>query len=74
MSFKSLGQLEKHAYFVLFVALILVLFWHGTWGLADALEAFLKKHYNIDKLTFNSLTIIFVVLMIGVFPQILQKL
>ena len=71
---KSLGQLEEHAYFVLFMAFILVLFWHGVWGLTDNLEQYLQNKYGIKKVYFNAATIMLVVLIIGLFPKILEKL
>ena len=74
MVVKSLGQLEEHAYFVLFGGLILVLFWHGVWGLTDNLEHYLKDRYGMRKEYFNVATIMLVVLIIGVFPKILEKL
>jgi succinate dehydrogenase hydrophobic anchor subunit len=74
MVVKSLGQLEEHAYFVLFMAFILVLFWHGVWGLADNLEHYLKDQYGMRKEYFNAATIMLVVLIIGLFPKILEKL
>jgi len=74
MVVKSLGQLEEHAYFILFGSVILVLFWHGIWGLADNLEHYLKDRHGIRKEYFNIATVMLVVLIIGVFPKILEKL
>jgi len=74
MVVKSLGQLEEHSYFILFAGGILVLFWHGVWGLTDNLEHYLKDHHGIRKEYFNVATIIAVILIIGVFPKILDKL
>ena len=74
MVVKSLGQLEEHAYFILFMGFILVLFWHGIWGLADNLEHHLKNNYGLRKEYFNAATIILVILIIGLFPKILDRL
>lgn len=74
MVVKSLGQLEEHAFFVLFMAFILVLFWHGVWGLTDNLEHYLIDRYGMRKEYFNAATIMLVVLIIGLFPKILEKL
>ena len=74
MVVKSLGQLEEPAYFVLFMAFILVLFWHGAWGIIDHLEHYLQTYYGLRKEYFNAATIMLVVLIIGLFPQILEKL
>jgi succinate dehydrogenase hydrophobic anchor subunit len=74
MSLKFLGKLEGHAFFILFTAAILVLLWHGIWGLADNLEHHLQERHGIKKPYFNVMTIFAVVLIIGLYPQILNKL
>ena len=74
MVLKSLGRLEEHALFVLFMAFILIMLWHGIWGLADNLENYLERTYGFKKVFFNSLTILIVVLIIGMYPEILDKL
>ena len=71
---KSLGQLEEHAYFIIFMSTILVLFWHGVWGIADMLGDHVEKNHNIRKLHFHIATIFIVILIIGLFPKILDKL
>ena len=74
MVLKSLGRLEGHALSVLFMAFILVMFWHAIWGLADNLENYLERTYGLKKVFFDSLTILIVVLIIGMYPEILEKL
>jgi hypothetical protein len=71
---KSLGQLEEHAVYILFMASIALFFSHGLWGLTDKLEAHLENRHNINRLHFNVFTIIFVIIIIGLFPRILQRL
>ena len=74
MSIKILGRLEEHALFILFMAFILIMLWHGIWGLADNLEHYLQTRYGIKKTHFNIITVFIVVLIIGIYPQILDKL
>jgi len=74
MSIKILGRLEEHAFFILFMAFILIMLWHGIWGLADNLEHHLHERYGVKKPYFNVVTIFAVVLIIGMYPQILKKL
>jgi len=74
MSLNFLGRLEEHAFFVLFMAFILIMLWHGIWGLADNLEHYLHERYGVKKPYFNIATIFAVVLIIGMYPQILKKL
>ena len=74
MSLKFLGRLEEHAFFILFMAFILIMLWHGIWGLADNLEHYLHTRYGLKKTHFNIITVFIVVLIIGLYPQILDKL
>jgi hypothetical protein len=71
---KSLGQLEEHAFSVILIAMILIMLWHATWGIADSFEEYLYRQYGLKKLYFNIGTIIIVVLIIGLNPEILKKL
>ena len=71
---KSLGQLEEHAFFILFTAFILILFWHAVWGILDKIETVCEARFNITKIQFNILSVLIVILIIGLFPIILQKL
>lgn len=48
--------------------------WHGLWGVIDKLEHYLYTRYGLKKLYFNLITISAVILIIGVFPKILEKL
>jgi succinate dehydrogenase hydrophobic anchor subunit len=73
MVLKSLGQLEQHAFFVLFTAFILVLFWHATWGIVDRVEHYVVDELHVKKLVFNVATLMFVVFLIGLFPRMLLK-
>lgn len=70
---KSLGQLEEHAFFVMFMAFTIVLFWHGVWGLVDNVESYVVKTLGVKKEVFNAATIMTVVFIVGIFPQILSK-
>ena len=74
MSLKILGRLEEHAFFVLFMSVILIMLWHGIWGLADNLEQYLHERYEVKKLYYNIATVFAVVLVIGLYPQILDRL
>jgi len=74
MRTKSLGQLEEHAVYIIFMASIALFFSHGLWGLTDKLETHLEQRHNIKRLHFNVFTIIFVIIIIGLFPKILKKL
>ena len=74
MPLKSLGQLEQGDTYIIFMVLIIVLLWHGVWGLVECLETYLHTHYGIKKVYLNLLSILLAILVIGIFPQILKKL
>ena len=74
MPLKSLGQLEQGEAYIIFMVLIIVLLWHGVWGLVEDLETYLQAHYGIKKVYLNLLSILLAILVIGIFPQILKKL
>jgi hypothetical protein len=71
---KSLGKLEEDAFSVLLIAIIVIMMWRATWGITDSIEEYLYTQYGLKKLYFNVGTIIVVVLIIGLNPEILKKL
>ena len=71
---KSLGRLEKHAFFVLFMAFILIMLWHAIWGVADYIEEYIQEQYRIKKVNINIITLLIIILIIGIYPKILEKL
>jgi hypothetical protein len=67
-------KLEEHAFFILFVSLILMVFWHAVWELLGELTDYLHKRYGITKRNVYLISILVVILLVGIFPQILQKI
>lgn len=67
-------QLEQHAFFVLFIAFVLMVFWHAVWELLGELTEYLNKKYGIKKRDVYLISLLLVILLIGIFPQILEKL
>ena len=70
----SLGRMEEHAFFILFVAFILIVFWHAIWELLTEFTDTIHKRHGIQKWKIYILSLIGVLLIIGVFPQILKKI
>jgi hypothetical protein len=73
----SLGRtirLEEHAFFILFIALVLMIFWHAVWELLGELTDYLHEKYGVKKVYIYMLSLLGVMLLIGIFPQILEKL
>ena len=67
-------RLEEHAFFILFIGIILIMFWYAVWHFLEEFTEFLNKKYGIRKLSTNTAFLLIVLLFIGVFPQILQKI
>ena len=67
-------RLEEHAFFVLFIAFTLVVFWHSCWELLSEMAEYLNKKYHISKVKIYLISLLMVLLLIGIFPQILQKI
>jgi len=74
MAVKSLGEIEEHSFFILFVAFILIVFWHSIWELLSEITNHLHARYRIEKWKLYTGSLLCVMIVIGIFPQILEKL
>jgi len=70
----SLGRLDEHVFFILFTGFMLVMFWFAAWELIHELVEHLHKRHGFAKWKICILILLFVILMIGFFPQILHKI
>jgi succinate dehydrogenase hydrophobic anchor subunit len=71
---RSLGDMENHAFFVLFVGFVLIVFWHAIWELLTELTDTIYKRHGVAKWKVYVGSLIFVILFIGVYPEILDKI
>jgi hypothetical protein len=67
-------HLEEHAFFVLFIAFIVVLFWHALWELSNEFVNYLHEKYGVKKSHVYMIYLLIVILLIGIFPQVLEKI
>ena len=67
-------KMEEHAFFILFIAFIVVLFWHAVWELSNEFVEHLHEKYGIKKVHVYVLYLLIVILVIGMFPQVLEKI
>jgi len=67
-------RLEEHAVFILFITLLLIIFWHAVWELLTEFAEELNKRYGIKKRNIYIISVLGVVSLIGIFPQILERL
>jgi hypothetical protein len=70
----SLGRIEEHAFFIIFVAFILIVFWYAVWELLTEFIDTIHKQYGIKKWKIHMLALIGVFFIIGGCPQILKKI
>jgi uncharacterized membrane protein YidH (DUF202 family) len=67
-------RLEEHAFFIVFIAMILIVFWYCIWELLQELTDHINDRHNIEKWKIYMAWLLVVFLLIGIFPQILEKL
>ena len=70
----SLGRLEEHAFFIIFVAVLLIIFWHAVWELLTELTNHIHAQHGIPKWKIYSVSLLGFILIVGIFPQILKKI
>ncbi len=74
MARESLGNLEEHLCYVLFISTIVVIFWFCVWELVSEVTEYIHKNYYSPKWKISIIGLIIFVLCIHLFPQILKKI
>ena len=74
MALRTLGDIEKHAFFILFISFIIILFWHAVWELLTELTDSIHQRYGIKKWKIYSIYLLIILLIIGVYPRMLEKM
>ena len=67
-------KMEEHAFFILFIAFIIVVFWYAVWELLDEFVEYLNRKYGVKNTHTNIVILLLVILIIGFFPQVLNKI
>jgi succinate dehydrogenase hydrophobic anchor subunit len=67
-------KMEEHAFFILFIAFIVVLFWHAVWELSNLFVDYLHEKHGVKKKYVYVVYLMIVILIIGLFPQVLEKI
>jgi hypothetical protein len=73
MAIKSLGDLEKHAFYILFIAFVLILFWFSLWGLLDEIVDEIKRRSGCKKHGVYLGMLLVVLGIIAFFPRALER-
>jgi hypothetical protein len=71
---QSLGNLEEHVYYILFISILVVIFWFCVWELVTEVAEYIHRRYYIPKWKISMIGLIIVILCIELFPQILKKI
>jgi len=71
---RSLGNLEEHAFHIIFVGILVVIFWFCVWELVTELTDHIHRRYYIPKWKIYTTGLIIIILCIELFPQILKKI
>jgi succinate dehydrogenase hydrophobic anchor subunit len=71
---KSLGQIEEHAFFILFLGILIIIFWHAVWELLEVIVGEINKRHGIPKWKLYVASIVMVILFIGVYPRLLERI
>lgn len=74
MARRSLGDIEEHAFYTIFMGILIVMFWYTVWELMTELVQYIHYRYYIPKWKIYVCGLLSVVLLIDIFPQILKKL
>ena len=69
----SFVALEKHAFFLLFLGFVLILFWIAVWGLVEEwLEEFRMRNGWTKKEVYSAL-LLSVIAIFAMYPRLLQR-
>ena len=66
--------MENHSFFILFIGVVLIIFWHAVWELLEEFTVYVAYVYNVPKRYVYIIEMTLVVLLIEMFPQILEKI
>lgn len=71
---RSLGAMENHAFFIIFLSFIMIVFWHAIWELLTEFTDTVHTRHGIAKWKIYVGSLVLVLLFIGVYPKILDKI
>ena len=74
MARETLGELENHTFYILFIGFLVIVFWQAIWGLIDEFTVFIETKYGIKKWKTNTLLLMCVILLVQLHPKLLQKI
>ena len=65
---------EEHAIFILFIAVVIMIFWHSVWELLSDFTSYIEKKYGYVKWKIHAAFLVFILILILIFPQILSRI
>ncbi len=67
-------QLEEHAFFIVFISILLIFFWIAVWGITEDTVEWLAEKYSVKKVYIYWGLLLVILGFIALFPQLLAKL
>ena len=67
-------RLEEHAFFILFIAVVIMIFWHSVWELLSDFTSYIEKKYGYKRWKIHATSLLCILILIAVFPQILTRI
>jgi hypothetical protein len=74
MARQTLGDLEEHTFYILFIGFLVIVFWQAIWGLIEELTAFIERKYGVKKWKTHALLLMGVILLVETHPKLLEKI
>ena len=65
---------EEHAFFIIFIAIVIMVFWHSVWELLSDLTDYIKDKYGYVKWKIHFAFLVFILTLILIFPQVLTRI
>ena len=74
MAQETLGRLENHTFYILFICILVIIFWQSVWELVADFVIFVEHRYGIKRWKVYSALLIMVILLIEFHPIFLDKI
>jgi hypothetical protein len=71
---QSLGNMESHPFYILFISFLVIVFWYAVYELVTETVDYIHYKYGIKKWKICSAMIIAVVLLIRFHPTFLERI
>ena len=74
MSLKVFMDLENHALYAIVLSVLAILWWTALWGLFDEISDTIEAKYGVTKRVQYVMILCFILLVVLIHPQILNRI